>query len=260
MLPHVLTHLLTKKLQTNMEKKSDLFLPTILIGISFIIGVVIFTRAWKSNQNANQTINVTGSAKQEIVSDLGFLRGTISVQSSTSESAFAELNRQKPILVSYLEKKGFPKDKIEFYTINSYPIYQMSEQGYQTGRVIGYVYNQRIEIQSSDVNKIKELSLDITSLIEKGVSFNVEQPEYHYSKMADLKIEIQAAAARDAMIRAQKIAEATDRELGPMRSARMGVLQITPKFSNAISDYGINDLSSIEKEIIGVVNASFEIE
>jgi hypothetical protein len=243
-----------------MEKKNSLFLPAVIIGVSFIIGVVFFTNAWKSNQRANQTINVTGSAKKEIVSDLGFLRGTISVRSQTSESAFAELNRQKPILVSYLEKKGFPKDKIEFNTINNYPVYEMSEQGYQTGRVIGYIYSQRIEIQSSDVNKIKELSLDITSLIERGVSFNVEQPEYHYTKMADLKIEIQAAAARDAMIRAQKIAEATDRELGPMRSARMGVLQITPKFSNAISDYGINDLSSIEKEIIGVVNASFEIE
>lgn len=243
-----------------MEKKNSLFVPAVIIGVSFIIGVVFFTNAWKSNQNANQTINVTGSAKKEIVSDLGFLRGTISVQSSTSESAFAELNRQKPILVSYLERKGFPKEKIEFNTINSYPVYEMSAQGYQTGRVIGYIYSQRIEIQSSDVVKIKELSLDITSLIEKGVSFNVEQPEYHYTKLADLKIEIQAAAAKDAMIRAQKIAEATDRDLGPMRSARMGVLQITPKFSNAISDYGINDLSSIEKEIIGVVNASFEIE
>lgn len=243
-----------------MEKNNNLFLPAVIIGVSFIIGVVFFTHAWKSSQSANQTISVTGSAKKEIVSDLGFLRGTISVQSSTSESAFAELNRQKPILISYLERKGFPKDKIEFFTINSFPVYEMSEQGYQTGRVIGYVYSQRIEIQSTDVNKIKELSLDITSLIEKGVSFNVEQPEYHYTKLADLKIEIQAAAAKDAMIRAQKIAEATDRDLGPMRSARMGVLQITPKFSNAISDYGINDLSSIEKEIIGVVNASFEIE
>jgi hypothetical protein len=243
-----------------MEKNNNLFLPAVIIGVSFIIGVVFFTNAWKSSQSANQTISVTGSAKKEIVSDLGFLRGTISVQSSTSESAFAELNRQKPILISYLERKGFPKDKIEFNTINSYPVYEMSEQGYQTGRINGYIYSQRIEIQSTDVNKIKELSLDITSLIEKGVSFNVEQPEYHYTKMADLKIEIQAAAAKDAMIRAQKIAEATDRDLGPMRSARMGVLQITPKFSNAISDYGINDLSSIEKEIIGVVNASFEIE
>lgn len=187
-----------------MENKNSLFLPAAILGISFIIGVVFFTNAWKSSQSANQTISVTGSAKKEIVSDLGFLRGTISVQSSTSESAFAELNRQKPILISYLERKGFPKDKIEFNTINSYPVYEMSEQGYQTGRVIGYVYNQRIEIQSLDVNKIKELSLDITSLIEKGVSFNVEQPEYHYTKMADLKIEIQAAAAKDAMIRAQK--------------------------------------------------------
>jgi len=243
-----------------MEKKNSLFVPAVIIGVSFIIGVVFFTNAWKSSQNANQTINVTGSAKKEIVSDLGFLRGTISVQSSTSESAFAELNKQKPILVSYLERKGFPKEKIEFNTINSYPVYEMNAQGYQTGRVIGYIYSQRIEIQSSEVIKIKELSLDITSLIEKGVSFNVEQPEYHYTKIAELKIEIQAAAAKDAMIRAQKIAEATDRDLGPMRSARMGVLQITPKFSNAISDYGINDLSSIEKEIIGVVNASFEIE
>jgi uncharacterized protein len=243
-----------------MEKNNYLFIPAVIIGVSFLIGVVFFTNAWRSSQRSNQTISVTGSAKKEIVSDLGFLRGTISVQSSSSEGAYNELNRQKPILISYLSSKGFTKDKIEFFTISNYPIYEMSDQGYQTGRVIGYVYNQRIEIKSTDVNLIKDISLDITSLIQKGVNFNVEQPEYHYTKIADLKIEIQAAAAKDAMVRAQKIAEATDRDLGPMRSARMGVLQITPKFSNAISDYGINDLSSIEKEIIGVVNASFEIE
>jgi hypothetical protein len=243
-----------------MEKKNNLFLPSIILGISLIIGVFVFTTAWKSNQRSNQTITVTGSAKQDIVSDLGFLRGTISVQSTTSESAFAELNRQKPILVSYLENKGFSKDKIGFYTINNYPVHEMSPQGYQTGRILGFIYSQRIEIQSGDVNKIKNISLDITSLIQKGVNFNVEPPEYQYTKMAELKIEIQAEAAKDAMVRAQKIAGATDRDLGPMRSARMGVLQITPKFSNAISDYGINDLSSIEKEIVGVVNASFQIE
>ncbi|MHB9012989.1 MAG: SIMPL domain-containing protein, partial [Ignavibacteriaceae bacterium] len=39
-----------------------------------------------------------------------------------------------------------------------------------------------------------------------------------------------------------------------------GVLQITPRFSNQVSDYGINDLTSIDKEITAVVNASFEIE
>ena len=85
-----------------MEKNNHLFLPAVIIGISFILGVIVFTGAWKASQRANQTISVTGSAKKEIVSDLGFLRGTISVQSSTSESAFSELNRQKPVLVAYL--------------------------------------------------------------------------------------------------------------------------------------------------------------
>jgi hypothetical protein len=75
-----------------------------------------------------------------------------------------------------------------------------------------------------------------------------------------VKIEIQAEAAKDAMNRASRIALSTGRELDPMRSARMGVIQITPRLSNQISDYGVNDLSSIEKEITAVVTASFEIE
>jgi hypothetical protein len=117
-----------------------------------------------------------------------------------------------------------------------------------------------MEISSSDVQKIKEISLDITSLVNNGVNFVVEMPEYHYTKLAELKIQIQAEAARDALNRAKEIAKATGRDLGPLRNARMGVLQITPRFSNMISDYGINDVTSIEKEITAVVTASFEIE
>lgn len=242
-----------------MEQKNNLY-GFIVLGVSLIIGVLIFTAAWKSNQSSNQTITVTGSAKKEIISDFGILRGTITVSYTSPELSFKELENQRRMLLRFLDKKGFPGDKVELYTITNYPVYEISPSGMSTGRIIGYVFNQRIEISSSDVNKIKQLSLDISSIIGEGVSFSVEPPEYHYTKLADLKIEIQAEAAKDAMIRAQKIAEATDRQLGPMRSARMGVLQITPKFSNAISDYGINDLSSIEKEIIGVVTASFQIE
>ncbi|QQS35595.1 MAG: SIMPL domain-containing protein [Ignavibacteriales bacterium] len=243
-----------------MEIKNNSLMPMTVLGISFIVGVIIFVSAWRSDQSANQTITVTGSAKKEIVSDLGVLKGTISVQAYTADAAYKELQRQKPHLISYLESKGFKKDSIEFYTVNSYPVYEIGSSGYQTGNITGYNYSQRISIQSADVYKIKTISLEIPSLIEKGVNFNVEMPEYHYTKLAELKIEIQAAAAKDAMIRAQKIAEATDRDLGPMRNARMGVLQITPRLSNMISDYGVNDLSSIEKEITAVVNASFEIE
>jgi hypothetical protein len=96
--------------------------------------------------------------------------------------------------------------------------------------------------------------------VEKGLDINVEQPEYLYTKLDDLKIEVQAAASKNAMERAAKIAEATGRNLGTLRSARMGVIQITPHNSNVISDLGMNDATSIEKEITAVISASFEIK
>ncbi len=243
-----------------MNNKNNLILPAVILSVAFVISSIVFVTTWKSNYRSNQTINVTGSAKKEIVSDFGVLKGNITVQASVQSNAYKELNSQMQILISYLNSKGFSKDKIEFSTINSYPIYEIGQNGYQTNIVRAYNYSQRIEVQSADVEKIKNISLEISSLVEKGVNFNVEMPEYHYTKLAELKIEIQAAAAKDAMVRAQKIAEATGRSIGTMRDARMGVIQITPRLSNQISDYGINDLSSIDKEITAVVNASFEIE
>lgn len=242
-----------------MENKNNQIISYGILGASFVLGVIIFIMAWKSNYSSNQVINVTGSAKREIVSDFGILSGTVAVQSGTAESAYRELKREMPALINYLKAKGFPKDKIEFLTINSYPVYQMGQNGYQTNIIVGYTYSQRIQIKSTDVRKIKEISLDITSVVESGVNFQIEMPEYHYTKIAELKVEIQAEAAKDAMTRAQKIAEATGQEIGTLRDARMGVIQITPRLSNQVTDYGINDLSSIDKEITAVVNASFVI-
>ena len=44
-----------------------------------------------------------------------------------------------------------------------------------------------------------------------------------------------------------------------MRSARMGVFQITPINSFEISDWGTNDTSSFEKKVTAVVNVTFSI-
>ena len=243
-----------------MENKNNNIIPFAILGASFLLGVIIFVFTWKSNYDSNQVINVTGSAKREIVSDLGVIKGTVSVEGTTAEAAYKELQRQIPLLLDYLSSKGFPKNKIDLLTINSYPLYQMGANGYTTNIIRGYTYSQRFQFNSTDVQKIKAISLDLPSVVERGVNLQLDMPEYHYTRLADLKIEIQAEAAKDAKTRAEKIAQATDREIGPLRDAKMGVIQITPRLSNQVSDYGINDLSSIDKEITAVVNASFIIK
>lgn len=243
-----------------MGEKNRLIIPALVIGLCLLFSAIIIAITWKSNSSANQTITVTGSAKQDITSDLAILKGTITAQTVSAEAAYKEVVKAKPVILAYLKSKGFSEDKIDLSAITNNPVYEMSPAGYQTGKILGYVYNQKVEIQSTDVNKIKEISIDISSLVEKGINFKVDMPEYYYTKLAELKVQVQAEAAKDAMIRAEKIAESTGRKLGAVKDARMGVLQITPRFSNQISDYGINDVSSIDKEITAVVSASFKIE
>lgn len=243
-----------------MKEKNNLLIPLSIIAGAILLSVIIFSMVWKSTKNADQTITVTGSAKKAIVSDLGIQRGTLQASSFDRRTSYQLVSQQMPIVVKYLEGKGFKKEQIEVFAINGYPIYELNSQGYQTQNVLRYVYSQRFETRSNDVQKIKELSLSLSSLVEKGLDVSVDMPEYLYTKIDDLKIEIQAEAAKNAMERADKIALATGRSLGPLRTARMGVIQITPLNSTMISDYGLNDVSSIEKEITAVVSASFEID
>jgi hypothetical protein len=69
-----------------------------------------------------------------------------------------------------------------------------------------------------------------------------------------------AAATTDATKRAQMIAENAGSKLGSLTYADMGVMQITPLYSNEISDYGISDTTSLEKEITAVVHCTFKIK
>ena len=244
---------------TNSSYRVQLIAPAAILGISLIISTFIFSGTWRKIKSENQTITVTGSAKKVIISDLGILRGTINVEAASASDAYRELELQKPVLLGYLKSKGFDGDKVNYQTINTFPNLNFNAQGQNIG-IRSYNASQTIDVSSSNVNLIKEISLEISSLIQKGISFQVNPPEYYYTKLSDIKIEIQAQAARDAMTRGERIAEATGRKLGTLKSARMGVLQITPENSNLTSDYGVNDVSSIRKEIVAVVNANFEID
>ena len=63
--------------------------------------------------------------------------------------------------------------------------------------------------------------------------------------------------ARD---RAKSMLKSNHNRIGKIRSAKMGVFQITPVDSNDVSDSGFNDLSSIEKKVTAVANITFAIK
>ena len=243
-----------------MKEKYQQLLTIAALPAAILLSVIILALVWKSTKNSDQTITVTGSAKKSIMSDMGIQRGTIQATSGDRKTAYQIVQQQMPVVLKYLEEKGFGKEQVEVFGISGYPVYEVNASGAQTSNILYYMYSQRFEVKSNDVNKIKELSVSLSSLVEKGLDMNAEMPEYLYTKIDDIKVEVQAEASKNAMDRAEKIAVSTGRSLGPLRNARMGVMQITPKNSNIVTDYGVNDVTSIEKDITAVVSASFQID
>jgi len=97
-------------------------------------------------------------------------------------------------------------------------------------------------------------------LIDQGIELNSGAPGYFYRGLDDLKVEMLARATENAKQRAENMAKATGNRIGAIRSARMGVFQITPGTSTEVSDMGINDTSSLEKKVIALETASLAIE
>jgi hypothetical protein len=86
---------------------------------------------------------------------------------------------------------------------------------------------QTINIKSKEVEKIEKITREVSELLDKGIELNVSSPEYYYTKLADLKIQMLAEAAKDARKRAETIASNSGAKLGSLKSASMGVFQIT---------------------------------
>jgi hypothetical protein len=47
--------------------------------------------------------------------------------------------------------------------------------------------------------------------------------------------------------------------VGEMRSAEKGVMQVNAADANEISGYGVNDVKSVEKDVLAVVRVTFAL-
>jgi len=232
----------------------------IIAAAGLIISSWIFTGGLVKYKSSLDGITVTGSANQEIKSDWVVWSGTYSFQSPDLTEAYQGLVASREKVREYFLSKGIPEQELIFSSVYTTVNKVILPNGQYSNQVESYLLSQNIEIRSKDVEKITQLSRGATELIDQGVEFQSNPPQYFYTKIADLKVEMLTLATKDAFNRAQKIAENAGSHLGSLRSAKQGVFQITPRFSNEISDSGINDTSSIEKEITAIVRCSFAIK
>ncbi len=99
---------------------------------------------------------------------------------------------------AYLVSKGIAENQITVSSISSQTLHGRTSDGAETSEITGYSLRQELSVRSNEVDKISQIAREATELINQGILIESMAPEYLYTQLGELKIEMLAEAAKDA--------------------------------------------------------------
>jgi hypothetical protein len=241
------------------NNKAFLWLNTkLILGLALIISTLIGAYAFYQIRSFDNTLTVTGSTSKQVTSDHVRWVGSISriVKISTLKQGYTDMANDLSTVQSFLKEKNIPAEQIVTSAVS---MDQNYDQNYNNAEKT-YTLRQTIEVNSADINGITAIAKNINPIIEKGVIFSTQSLEYTYTKLPEERVAMLADAIKDAKSRASSLAKASNKNVGQLKSASSGVVQVMSAGSTDVSDYGMYDTSKIEKNIMMTVKASFTLK
>ena len=240
------------------------YIQVAIASLGFVIAAALLGQAIKNRNKSQNTISVTGLGAKKFTSDLITWSANFSKSNVDLKSAYDELAADRKIISEYLKSKGLKDSEMVFSAVDiqkKFRSYNDANGNYVQGEFSGYNLTQSVFIESKEVAKIENLSRIITEIINQGVELTSSQPQYCYTKLAEVKQEMIADATKDAKQRAEKIATNAGSSIGNLKKASMGVIQITAP--NSAEDYswgGTYNTSSKEKEASITIKLEYEVD
>ncbi|MCY4781493.1 SIMPL domain-containing protein [Sphingobacterium sp. UT-1RO-CII-1] len=209
-------------------------------GIALIIFSLILSNAYKYKYRVNNTINVTGNAKKDFESDIVKWSADYSRKSMDLSQASEQLRQDRELVKQFLVGQGIDAKEILFnaVNINREFSYHSDGNGNSYNTFTGYSLSQNVSVESKELDKVDNASREISTLISQGLELSSNTPNYYYSRLEDLKLELISQASDNAKQRAENIAKQAGSSLGSLVRADLGIFQITGQNDNEEYSYG----------------------
>ena len=245
----------------NAKKLFDYSVPLVAAATILVVGGIIIAgiAAYTAYdiKLSRDSVEVTGSAREAVVADTA--RWVLNLETRTGvqdqQTGYTRLEEAVGRITEYLTEQGFTD--FETPAVTSYPNYVYPQYGEPT--MTGYSVSRQVIVRSSDVAKISELANNIEPFTGSNYNVSTYSLELTYSKLDEMRVTLLSEAIKDAKARAQAIASESGRSIGVLRNASSGVVQVLPQGGIDISDYGMYDTQSLNKEVMVTVPATFEL-
>src|SRR4030042_1213429 len=239
------------------ENSNNIIYLSIIIGVCLIISALIASFTFYMVRLPVDTLSVTGSVRQNVTSDIALWTSnfTRKVPAENLKEGYQMMQNDQRLVLDFFEDNGFSENDL-----NISPVFMEQLYMYDPNAPKENLLRQTVRIQSNDVDKITSMANGTQTLINQEVIFSIQSLEYYYSKLPELRIELIPDAINDAKLRAQKIAEGSGKNIGTIKSANLGVVQVLPVNSTEVSDWGTYDTSTIEKDVMIPVTVIFTLK
>ena len=240
--------------------KNQSYINISIICATILVTVLIAVSAYSNRNRANDILLVTGSVKQEFESDLIVWRGSFSRRAMDIREANEQLRRDTEEVKAFIQKQNM---KLEDFVFSAVRVEKLIEtvrdkDNNRTEKFVGYQLTQELRIESKDIEGVEKFSRVVTDLLRSRIEFISGNPEYYYTQLGKLKIEMIAAATKDGRTRAEKIVENAAGKLGSLRYSSLGIFQITAPNTNEDPSWsGAFDTSSRKKSASVTIKLQF---
>lgn len=248
------------------------FKSSIAIGIAVVLAAYVLGSAFKKRNESQDTISVVGLGSKDFVSDEILWSGSFTTKSFEIKEAYSKIISDQKIVEQFFLSKGFKRTEFCFGAVkfdkkfreiriqgeNNYDTkYEQVFDGYEAVQTITFSAKKNPDL----MKRIEAVSSKTSELINSGIELSSNSIQYTYSDLPSLKHSLIQSASKDAKERAEKIVEAGNGDLGKLKSASMGVFQITGQGSTEEDTYGgINDTYSKNKTARITVRLEYELE
>ncbi|MEN9390260.1 MAG: hypothetical protein RLZZ283_360 [Candidatus Parcubacteria bacterium] len=234
-------------------KNSPFVPPAVIIASALIIVACIASWSVLAARSYDSVLSVTGSAKKRVTADS--VKWSLMVVRKVGESDIADgyslVYKDSETVRAFLTKNGIPDADILVQPPSADEIYR-NDYGPRDFNV-----RQSVVVNSMEVDAVESLSKRVQELSAKGIFVQNNWLEYYVSTLPALRVELLGAAVTDAKARAVEIAKAGGTNVGALKSAASGVVQVLAPNSIDVSDYGQYDTQSKEKDVMITARATF---
>ncbi|HEX7786152.1 MAG TPA: SIMPL domain-containing protein [Methylomirabilota bacterium] len=211
-------------------------LPALIVGLCVLLGLsaagYLIGRGVMRFRSDTRVVTVKGLVEREVKADRAVWALGLRRASETVVDAHARISADRDAVIAFLGKQGFTDAEIERQPTRTVDKLAREYGQPQPGDRLRYVVTTSVVVRTANVELVRTSVGATGELLKAGVVLDGERqggganPRYVVSTFNDLRPQLLAEATRNARATAQQFAADSGAQVGSIRSANQGSIQI----------------------------------